>query len=255
MEKKKSSVVVYIFVSILFVAIIAAVLCVLSIINKNDNTNDKTINIYSDEDVKSDVDINIDENSEKGSKYTDFTFDTAYGEAYINAEKALTARGAAGASNNIFYLKDSILYLRSSNTSIDKKYAIGVQDIYYEDEKSEYIIVKLDSKYEIIFESPYLQYEKQDRDYINFKFNTAYGEVNIKADKALSGSGTAGASNNIFYLKCYRLYLYNASGPDELYADGVEDIYYEDEKSDTMTVKLKSTSTLSKSNSYLEYVR
>lgn len=94
---------------------------------------------------------------------------------------------------------------------------------------------------------------KQEKKYDEFKFSTAYGEITITAEKAYTARGTAGASNIILYLKDNKLYRYNNSGRDEIYADGVEDIYYISDKAEILTVKLNETSTFTKELSYVEY--
>ena len=88
-----------------------------------------------------------------------------------------------------------------------------------------------------------------------FSFETAYGRETIEAEDALAGQGSAGASNNIFYLKDNKLYLYGHGDGDELLANGVDKIYYETKYADQITVVLNSSSTISKENGYIEYER
>lgn len=88
-----------------------------------------------------------------------------------------------------------------------------------------------------------------------FTFETAYGEETIEAEDALAEQGSAGASNNIFYLKDNKLYLYGHGDEDELLANGVDKIYYETKYADQITVVLNSSSTISKENGYIEYER
>ncbi len=88
-----------------------------------------------------------------------------------------------------------------------------------------------------------------------FTFETAYGKEIIEAEDALAGQGSAGASNNIFYLKDNKLYLYGHGDEDELLANGVDKIYYETKYADQITVVLNSSSTISKENGYIEYER
>lgn len=88
-----------------------------------------------------------------------------------------------------------------------------------------------------------------------FTFETAYGKETIEAEEALAGQGSAGASNNIFYLKDNKLYLYGHGDEDELLANGVDKIYYETKYADQITVILNSNSTISKENGYIEYER
>lgn len=88
-----------------------------------------------------------------------------------------------------------------------------------------------------------------------FTFETAYGKATIEAEEALAGQGSAGASNNIFYLKDNKLYLYGHGDEDELLANGVDKIYYETKYAEQITVILNSNSTISKENGYIEYER
>lgn len=88
-----------------------------------------------------------------------------------------------------------------------------------------------------------------------FTFETSYGKETIEAEDALAGQGSAGASNNIFYLKDNKLYLYGHGDEDELLANGVDKIYYETKYADQITVVLNSSSTISKENGYIEYER
>ena len=73
--------------------------------------------------------------------------------------------------------------------------------------------------------------------------------------KTLAGQGSAGASNNIFYLKDNKLYLYGHGDEDELLANGVDKIYYKTKYADQITVILNGSSTISKENGYIEYER
>ena len=85
-----------------------------------------------------------------------------------------------------------------------------------------------------------------------FTFDNAYGIVSVPY-AALTATGTAGASNTIFYLKDNQLYLYGHGEEDELLANGVEKIYYKTAQAEQITVVLNKNSTMSKENSYLEY--
>lgn len=95
----------------------------------------------------------------------------------------------------------------------------------------------------------------QTKELKTFTFDNAYGTETIKAEEALTATGTAGASNTIFYLKENKLYLYGHGEEDELLADGVEKIYYKTNQSEQITVVLNKNTTISKENSYLEYER
>ena len=93
----------------------------------------------------------------------------------------------------------------------------------------------------------------QTKELKTFTFNNAYGTETLEAEEALTATGTAGASNTIFYLKDNKLYLYGHGEEDELLADGVEKIYYKTAQAEQITVVLNKNSTMSKENSYLEY--
>lgn len=95
----------------------------------------------------------------------------------------------------------------------------------------------------------------QTKELKTFTFNNAYGTETLEAEEALTATGTAGASNIIFYLKKNKLYLYGHGEEDELLADGVEKIYYKTKQSEQITVVLNKNTTISKENSYLEYER
>ena len=68
------------------------------------------------------------------------------------AEKTLSARGWAGASNNVIGLKDKVLYYYNVSTGEVKKIATGIEDIYYEKEISEDITVKKGENAQILSE-------------------------------------------------------------------------------------------------------
>lgn len=112
----------------------------------------------------------------------------------------------------------------------------------------------IDNIYSDSVENNESEKDKQNKKQEEFKFSTAYGEITITAEKAYTARGTAGASNIIFYLKDNKLYRYNNSGRDEIIADGVEDIYYFSDKTETLTVELNETSTFTKELSYIEYI-
>ena len=63
-------------------------------------------------------------------------------------------------------------------------------------------------------------------------------ELMQKADKTISATGWAGASNNVIALKDGIIYYYNKSS-EEFYkiAEGIEDIYYKNDFSEEITAK------------------
>ena len=81
-------------------------------------------------------------------------------ELLEKAEKTLTARGWAGASNNIIGIKDGIIYYYNQGTGEFRKLATGIEDIYYKTEDSEEITAKQGEKTEKFGETPtFLIYE------------------------------------------------------------------------------------------------
>ena len=196
-------------------------------------------------------------NYEKENIEKEYTFNNEYGEFDIAADKALKCRGTNEASNNVFYIKDGNLYLYS-NDSINELYAMNIDDIYYEKEVGDIIVVDTNSDTLIIKESSYLKYLKDEvvEDNLKeFKFSTAYGEVKINADKALACQGWSGASNTIFYIKDKNLYKYVDGSEDELYAKNVDDIYYETVQTDVMTVSINDNTVILKNETYLKYTK
>lgn len=75
-------------------------------------------------------------------------------ELLEKAEKTLTARGWAGASNNVIGLKDGIIYYYNKATGEFHKIAEGIEDIYYKTELSEDIIAKKNSEFKEENEAP-----------------------------------------------------------------------------------------------------
>ena len=71
-------------------------------------------------------------------------------ELLEKAEKTLTARGWAGASNNVIGIKDKVAYYYNKGTGEFKKIATGIEDIYYNEDNPEEIILKKGENAEII---------------------------------------------------------------------------------------------------------
>lgn len=77
-----------------------------------------------------------------------------------SAEKTVTARGWAGASNNIIGLKDGIIYYYNKGTEEFYTIAEGIDDIYYATDESEEITAKKNSNFKELKEKPmFLIYE------------------------------------------------------------------------------------------------
>lgn len=97
--------------------------------------------------------------------------------------------------------------------------------------------------------------EKDENLEKEYTFNNEYGDFNIAADKALKCRGTAGTSNNVFYIVDGNLYLYSETSINELYAMNVDDIYYEEEQGDIIVVDTNRDTLVIKESSYLKYLK
>lgn len=146
---------------ILFCVIILAIFLSIYFVSKKDNediNNDIIGNKENIDKIYSDsVEDNESEKDKQNKKQEEFKFSTAYGEITITAEKAYTARGTAGASNIIFYLKDNKLY-RYNNSGRDEIIADGVKDIYYFSDKRETLTVELNETSTFTKELSYIEY-------------------------------------------------------------------------------------------------
>ena len=122
-------------------------------INTNEiNTIENSNNIQSTEEVKPSNTISNDKNQE--SK------EIASGEELMQkAEKTLSARGWAGASNNIIGIKDKTAYFYNKETNEFKKIATGVEDIYYKTDFVEEITIKKGTNTNILQEIEFVIYE------------------------------------------------------------------------------------------------
>ena len=134
---------------------------------RNNNINDE----ISKEDVTTSTNIDNSSNAESNIPQISETKENIEenekkemlknGEELIQkAEKTVTARGRAGASNNIIGLKDGILYYYNKETEEFYQLAEGVDDIYFSKDDEEQIIAKKSSKFKEIKETPqFLKYE------------------------------------------------------------------------------------------------
>ena len=104
---------------------------------------------------------NIESKDAKNEKEDTKTEKLKNGEDLMqNAEKTVTARGWAGASNNIIGLKDGIIYYYNQGTEEFYELAEGVDDIYYATDESEEITAKKNSNFKELKEKPmFLIYE------------------------------------------------------------------------------------------------
>ena len=81
-------------------------------------------------------------------------------ELMQNAEETVTARGWAGASNNVIGLKNGIIYYYNKGTEEFYTIAEGIDDIYYATDDDEEITAKKNSNFKEIKEAPeFLIYE------------------------------------------------------------------------------------------------
>ena len=133
-----------------------------------------------------------------------------------------------------------------------KMYTLGMAKRVSEDWSS----ILFTERDEITTEASTDEQSKANNEYLSkqLKDLRVYKDLPTAIEKAMA-TGTAGASNIIFYLKENKLYLYGHGEEDELLADGVEKIYYKTKQSEQITVVLNKNTTISKENSYLEYER
>ena len=142
---------------------------------ENEEENNTTNNISENTSVE--TGINVEENTVTESKNTDDTNTTQEkntqtsdniekkeklknGEELMQkAEKTLSARGWAGASNNIIGIKDKTAYFYNKETNEFKKIATGVEDIYYKTDFVEEITIKKGTNTNILQEIEFVIYE------------------------------------------------------------------------------------------------
>lgn len=122
--------------------------------NNNNISNDVNNNtIETDAETEGETTKN-EENTNQNNEITNGQ------ELLEKAEKTLTARGWAGASNNLIGIKDGIIYYYNQGTGEFRKLATGIEDIYYKTEDSEEITAKQGEKTEKFGETPtFLIYE------------------------------------------------------------------------------------------------
>ena len=118
--------------------------------NDNNISNDVNNNtIETDAETEGETTKN-EENTNQNNEITNGQ------ELLEKAEKTLTARGWAGASNNLIGIKDGIIYYYNQGTGEFRKLATGIEDIYYKTEDSEEITPKQGEKTEKFGETPTL---------------------------------------------------------------------------------------------------
>ena len=132
--------------------------------NKNvDNPNNNTTN-GMDNNIENANTTNEAGNTTGNTSTDDNTANSSEinnGEQLLEqADKTLTARGWAGASNNVIGLKDNILYFYNKESGEFKKIATGIEDIYYNTDDPEEMIAKKGENAEILDEEQtFLIYE------------------------------------------------------------------------------------------------
>ena len=122
--------------------------------NDNNISNDVNNNtIETDAETEGETTKN-EENTNQNNEITNGQ------ELLEKAEKTLTARGWAGASNNLIGIKDGIIYYYNQGTGEVRKLATRIKNIYYKTEDSEEITAKQGEKTEKFGETPtFLIYE------------------------------------------------------------------------------------------------
>ena len=122
--------------------------------NQNLNQNNTNIQNNSIENSNTTDNNEITNNTNGNDIKNNETSDNAKienGEELLEqADKTLTARGWAGASNNIIGLKDNILYFYNKESKEFEKIAIGIEDIYYNEENIEEIVAEKGTDAEIL---------------------------------------------------------------------------------------------------------
>ena len=139
-------------------------------ISTNEITEDKPKNEEIENDIINDVHLteknvgseeNIESKEDKNEKENTKTETLKNGEDLMqNAEKTVTARGWAGASNNVIGLKDGVIYYYNKGTEEFYPLAEGIDDIYYVTDEAEEITAKKNSNFKELKEKPmFLIYE------------------------------------------------------------------------------------------------
>lgn len=96
--------------------------------------------------------------------------------------------------------------------------------------------------------------ENNNSGLLEFEFNISTGTVKIMADKAIQVKTADGDIEIIYYVVDGNLYHYGINGEDELYAVGVEDIYFANRSGELIGVLLKEDSSILKKSIHIVYV-
>lgn len=122
--------------------------------NTNITTGEDTENILK-ENITTDTTNIAQQQNTTTSNNTPKIEEIKNGEELMQkSEKTLTARGWAGASNNVIGLKDGIIYYYNKATEEFYKIAEGIEDIYYITDDAEDITAKKKSNFKELKESP-----------------------------------------------------------------------------------------------------
>lgn len=119
-----------------------------------DNSENTTNNIIdTDGEIKDEEATNDMLEQENSTQNNETQVEIQNGQELLEkAEKILSARGWAGASNNILGIKDNVLYYYDKGTGEFRKIATGIEDIYYKTDSSEEITAKKGNNAEILTE-------------------------------------------------------------------------------------------------------
>ena len=189
---------------------------------------------------------------EKDKKETGYTFKSQDGEKItIKADKLVTATGSAGASNYKYYLRGTTLYFRDISSSKNEEVilAYNVKDIYIDGDK---VIAELKDNGKVVRENSYITYKNRKNEE-QTNTNQIGEEITINADKIVTATGFAGASNYKYYLRGSTLYFRNISNSkneEEIFAYNVKDIYLD---GDMVVAELQANGNVVKENSYITY--
>ena len=116
----------------------------------NNTTNTQNNSIENSNNTNNNETDNTNENDIKNNETSDDAEIKNGEELLEKADKKLTARGWAGASNNIIGLKDNTLYFYNKESKEFKKIATGIEDIYYNTNNIEEIVAKKSDNAEIL---------------------------------------------------------------------------------------------------------
>ena len=189
---------------------------------------------------------------EKNKKQTGYTFKSQDGEKItIKADKLVTATGSAGASNYKYYLRGTTLYFRDISSSKNEEVilAYNVKDLYLDGDT---VVAELKDNGKVVRENSYITYKNRKNEE-QTSTNQNGEEITINADKIVTATGFAGASNYKYYLRGTTLYFRDISSSkneEEILAYNVKDIYLD---GDMVVAELQTNGNIVKENSHITY--